>query len=85
MYPPLYGINKTPNYILSRAKQEQDYRFGPLLPFLAGVLVTTPFIFLSKNNHPYYNNYPPQATPYPIYQAPYPYPYQYNTYPPIYR
>ena len=40
-------------------------RFGGLLlPFLAGVAVTTPFVFLAKNNQPYY----PQ--PYPVY---YPY------------
>lgn len=83
MYPPLHGINKTPNYILARSRQQEDYRFGPLLPFLAGVLVTTPFIFLSKNNQPYYNGYPQQPIPYPMY--PFPYPYQYNNYPPIYR
>ena len=46
-------------------------RFGGLLlPFLAGVAVTTPFVFLAKNNQPYY----PQ--PYPYYPQPY--------YPPVY-
>lgn len=45
----------------------EESRFvGPLLPFLAGVLVTTPFIFLNNNKN---NSY--QAPPYPY---PYPYP-----------
>ncbi len=58
---------------------------GALLPFLAGVLVTTPFIFFAKNNNqqpypPPYPPYPPQAPVYyPMYQQqPYPpYPYGY--------
>ncbi len=45
---------------------------GPLLPFLAGVLVTTPFIFLNKNNQ---QAYYPQYQPYYPYPQPYPYPY----------
>lgn len=55
----------------------QDERFvGALLPFLAGVAVTTPFIFIAKNqNQPYYP-YPPmpyQPMPYPPYPPMYPY------------
>lgn len=68
--------------ILPRGQYNQDR--GLLLPFLAGVLVTTPFIFLNKNQNqqpvgyypPYYPSYP-----YPQYQVPVsPYP-QY----PLYR
>ena len=56
-------------------------RFGGLLlPFLAGVAVTTPFVFLAKNQ-PQYPPYPP----YPYYQ-PMPGPYMYPPpYPIIYR
>ncbi len=58
---------------------------SPLLPFLAGVLITTPFIFLNKNNqqlpyppYPQYPAYPPY--PYPSYpqQMPYPQPIPYQ-------
>lgn len=50
-------------------------RFGGLLlPFLAGVAVTTPFVFFAKNQQqypPYYPPYYPQPymypTPYPVY------------------
>ena len=81
MFPPLHnGILKTQNYIMPRGNNNNDYRFGPILPFLAGVLVTTPFIFLSKNNQPYYNPYPPQYPMYPPQYMPYP-----PTYPIIYR
>lgn len=51
-------------------------RFGGLLlPFLAGVAVTTPFIFFAKNQQPYYPPpyaYPPPPTPYmyPPYMPP---------------
>lgn len=39
----------------------QNDRFdGPILPFLAGVLVTTPFIFLNKNQPQVQPYYPPQ-------------------------
>ena len=54
-------------------------RFGGLLlPFLAGVAVTTPFVFLAKNNQPYYP--PPYAYPPPppyIYPRPYMTPFYY--------
>ncbi len=45
---------------------------SPLLPFLAGVLVTTPFIFAAKNNNQQPIYYPPQQYPtyYPISQNP---------------
>ena len=55
-------------------------RFGGLLlPFLAGVAVTTPFVFFAKNQQQY--------PPYPPYYGPmYPPPYMYPTpYPMIYR
>ena len=54
-------------------------RFGGLLlPFLAGVAVTTPFVFFAKNQQqPYY----PQPYPYPP-PPPYMYPNPYM--PPIY-
>lgn len=49
---------------------------GALLPFLAGVLVTTPFVFLNKNNNstqpqPYYMPYQ-QPYAYQPYYMPYP-------------
>lgn len=47
---------------------------NPLLPFLAGVLVTTPFIFLNKNQNQSIPYYPPYPLPY----------YQPITYPPQY-
>ena len=47
-------------------------RFGGLLlPFLAGVAVTTPFVFLAKNQQPYYP--PPYMYPAPPYMYPTPY------------
>lgn len=49
---------------------------SPLLPFLAGVLVTTPFLFLNNNK----NNY---SQPYPVYPQPYP-PMYPQPYPPMY-
>ena len=63
------------NYPYNRGYRYND-RFGPLLPFLAGVAVTSPFIFLAKNNQPqqFYPAYPP------YYQPIMPYPYM-----PIYR
>ena len=55
--------------------QPNDRFVGALLPFLAGVAVTTPFIFFAKNqNQPYYYPpYPPTSyyqpyQPYPMYQ-----------------
>ena len=59
--------------------QHNNPRFvGALLPFLAGVAVTTPFVFFAKNQQPYPPYYPP---PYM-----YPQPYMYPTpYPVIYR
>lgn len=55
---------------------ENERFVGALLPFLAGVAVTTPFIFIAKNqNQPYY---PYPSAPYP--PAPYPMPY-YQPYP----
>jgi len=53
---------------------------GALLPFLAGVAVTTPFVFFAKNQNQqpvYYQPYP-QPYPPPYYPMPYPprpYPY----------
>lgn len=73
---PYYMVRTAPN----------DNR-SPLLPFLAGVLVTTPFIFLNKQNqqpypvypvYPPYQQYPqyqPYSMPYPNYQ---PYPNNFN-------
>ena len=49
---------------------------GLLLPFLAGVAVTSPLVFFAKNQP----NYPP----YPPYPPAYPMPY-YPPYPIIYR
>lgn len=47
----------------------RDERFGGLLlPFLAGVAVTTPFVFLAKNQNPY-----PPAPYYPMPYYPMPY------------
>lgn len=50
---------------------------GPLLPFLAGVLVTTPFIYFAKDknqpNTPIYQNPYYQAPPYPYYPQQIPY------------
>ena len=62
------------NYAYSRA--QSDRFVGPLLPFLAGVAVTSPFIFFAKNSQPQpiYPVYPP------YYPTPYPYPMM-----PIYR
>lgn len=59
-----------------RGGYQTDSRAGPLLPFLAGVLVTTPFIFLNnnKNNQQPYPVYPPYPYPQPYYPMPY-YPY----------
>ena len=48
--------------------QHQERFGGLLLPFLAGVAVTTPFVFLAKNNQPY------PYYPAPFYPAPYMYP-----------
>ena len=50
----------------------RNERFGGLLlPFLAGVAVTTPFVFFAKNQNQYppYPPYPPMYPPY--YPAPY--------------
>lgn len=56
-------------------------RFGGLLlPFLAGVAVTSPLVFFAKNQQ----NYPPYP-PYPPYPMPYPAPYYYPPYPVLYR
>lgn len=70
------------NEFLPRGFDHQTDERGFLLPFLAGVLVTTPFVFLNKNqNQPNYPPYPPQyPIYYPMYQQPpmpmpYPYPY----------
>lgn len=51
---------------------QNNERFGGLLlPFLAGVAVTTPFVFLNKQQpYPYY----PAPPPPPYYPMPYPYP-----------
>ena len=52
-----------------------DERFVvALLPFLAGVAVTTPFIFIARNQNVPYYPYPPYPpyTPTPYY-PPYPY------------
>ena len=61
-------------------RYEPAPRFGGLLlPFLAGVAVTTPFVFFAKNQQPY----PPYPPAYgPIYPPPYMYP---QPYPIIYR
>lgn len=74
----------------SHKHNEQYDERGGLLPFLAGVLVTTPFIFAAKNQnqnqypypYPYPAPPPPAPTYYPMYPAnsypptPYPYPYR---------
>ena len=58
---------------------QSNPRFGGLLlPFLAGVAVTTPFVFFAKNQ----NNYPPYPPMYPPY---YPMPYYPIPGPIIYR
>ena len=65
-----YKLNPNFNYFGYR---NQNNDRNPLLPFLAGVLVTTPFIFLNKNQqqpyYPPYPYYPPVYYPpqYPIY------------------
>ena len=70
--------NYYPN--LKRGYPIENQRFaGPLLPFLAGVAVTTPFIFFAKNSNQ--NN---QQNPYPAYYPPYYPPYPYLPYPYIY-
>lgn len=67
------------NYYYDRLNNERFV--GPILPFLAGVLATTPFIYLAKNNQ---NQI---VQPYPIYQ-PYGYPiyspYPFYGYPRVY-
>ena len=45
---------------------------GALLPFLAGVAVTTPFVFFAKNQQPYPAYYPPYYPGPMMYPAPYP-------------
>ncbi len=58
-------------YLYRSGNHEQEDR-GVLLPFLAGVLVTTPFVFLAKNQNQQMPYYPPQAPIYyPMYQNPY--------------
>lgn len=80
----LYWVIKIYNYMnypckgyFIKENTRGDYQIdrGPLLPFLAGVLVTTPFIFLNKNNQTpqYYPQYMPYY-PYPQQIIP-PYPY----------
>lgn len=65
------------NKINIRGSNNSDDR-GALLPFLAGVLVTTPFVFQNKNNNnstyqqPYYMPYQ-QPYAYQPYYMPYPY------------
>ncbi len=80
-----YQPNMTTYYRGKPSHSNNDDDRGALLPFLAGVLVTTPFIFAAKNNNQ--NNYPyppppppPAPTYYPMYPAsPYPsYPYPYR-------
>ena len=46
---------------------------GALLPFLAGVAVTTPFIFINRNQNVPYYPYPPMPYPPMPYYPPYPY------------
>lgn len=54
-------------------RYQPNPRFGGLLlPFLAGVAVTTPFVFFAKNQQPYPPYYPPPYYPTPYYPAPYP-------------
>jgi hypothetical protein len=49
----------------------RDERFGGLLlPFLAGVAVTTPFVFFAKNQNQYPPMYPPPYYPMPYYPVP---------------
>ena len=56
---------------------QSNPRFGGLLlPFLAGVAVTSPLVFFAKNQ-PYYPPYPPYP---PVYPPPF-----YPPYPIIYR
>ncbi len=58
-----------PNFYGYRNYQNER---SPLLPFLAGVLVTTPFIFLNKNQNQPTPYYPPYPAPYypPVYYPP---------------
>ena len=57
-------------------RYQPNPRFGGLLlPFLAGVAVTTPFVFFAKNQQPYPPYYPPPY--YPSYYPP-PYPVFYR-------
>ena len=54
-------------------RYQPNPRFGGLLlPFLAGVAVTTPFVFFAKNQQPYQPYYPPPYYPAPYYPTPYP-------------
>lgn len=50
-------------------RNQPNERFGGLLlPFLAGVAVTTPFVFLAKNQQQYpYYPVPPPYYPMPYY------------------
>lgn len=62
---------------------QNNQRFGGLLlPFLAGVAVTTPFVFFAKNQNQYpaYPPYPPPMYPpmYPPYYGPVPGPIYYR-------
>ena len=53
-------------------RYQPNPRFGGLLlPFLAGVAVTTPFVFFAKNQQPYPPYYPPPYYP-SYYPAPFP-------------
>ena len=60
---------------------QQTGERSALLPFLAGVLVTTPFIILNKNQN---QQYVPVYPPYQPYQPYYP-PYYPPQYPIFYR
>ena len=67
----MYSCNYPYRYYRGNNNLVTDER-GALLPFLAGVLVTTPFVFLAKNS----NNNPSYA-----YAGPMQYPYMgYNPY-----
>lgn len=64
-----------PHYSHYYRGHKEDERFGFLLPFLTGAVISAPFWFtLGVNRQPFY---PPYSQPFPYYQ---PYP----PYPPIY-
>lgn len=68
----MYNYCPSNNRYLYRSIPNTNER-GILLPFLAGVLVTTPFVYIAKNQNKDQIPYYPQQAPiyYPMYQYPY--------------